>query len=286
MEMLTIILAIISTICNIVVKSVNIMKKLIILQNDYPATGKSTLARCFSRFLNQYGAAHQFANLVEDAQEVQSEHCLDANYLTPKAFMKLLEASPITILEVATGMGDFFSRFYQNHGLDTALREAGVAVSVVLPVNSDSDSFDSVIEAAETYSDHAEYLIAHLITSSYEDDDKVWDTSYAARVMDMFEAVELHIPEISFQIELELRAQHMDLAEALMDPAAEDHFGKDFGKWMKRVMGQVDSTRQYLFGEAFKPVTAPRTEKKPRAKAKAKTEAKAELKQEASAQAA
>jgi hypothetical protein len=253
------------------------MKKLIILQNDYPGTGKSTLARCFSRFLQQYGAAHQFASLVEDADPCESDDLrLDANYLTPMGFMNVLDRSPITILEVSTGMAGFFSRFYQNHGLDHALADAGIATSVVLPVTSDSDSFDSVIEAAETFSDHAEYLIAHLITSSYEDDDKVWDTSYAARVMDMFEAVELHIPEVTFQVELELRNQHLDLAEALLDPAAEERLGKDFGKWLKRVMGQVDSTRQYLFGDAFKPVTAPKPERKPRAtKAKARAEAKA-----------
>jgi hypothetical protein len=250
------------------------MKKLIILQNDYPSTGKSTLARCFSRFLNQYGAAHQFASLVEDAenQAPSDLQYLDANYLTPMSFMDLLDRSPITVLEVSTGMASFFSRFYQNHGLDHALESAGVAVSVVLPVTSDTDSFDTVIEAAETFSDHAEYLIAHLITSSYEDDDKVWDTSYAARVMDMFEAVELHIPEITFQIELELRNQHLDLAEALMDPAAEERLGKDFGKWLKRVMSQVESTRQYLFGDAFKPVTAPKPEKKPRGRPKSRPE--------------
>jgi hypothetical protein len=125
-----------------------------------------------------------------------------------------------------------------------------------------------VIEAAEVYSDNAEYLIAHLITSSYEDDEKIWDRSYAARVMDMFEAVELHIPEIGFQIEMELRAQHKELADAILDLNAAGSCGKDFTKWNNRVMGQVESARQYLFGEAFKPLTQPKVvEKKGRNKA-------------------
>jgi hypothetical protein len=245
------------------------MKKLIVLQNDYPATGKSTLARCFSRYLNQFGATHQLATLVEDAQDMRDEHCLDATELTPREFLDLVDASAITILEVTTGLGEFFNKFYQSHGLDLILHDAGIAVSVVLPVTGESDSFESVIEAAEVFSDNAEYLIAHLITSSYEDDDKVWDTSYAARVMDMFEAVELHIPEIPFQVEAELRIQHTDLACALSDPSMDERLGKDFGRWTKRVMGQVDSARQYLFGDAFKPVTAPKPVKKTRGRAKA-----------------
>lgn len=246
------------------------MKKLIILQNDYPSTGKSTLARCFSHYLNQYGVSHQFKTLVEETAEDEDDQLLDSTRLTPRSFLELLDSCPITMLEVSTGLGEFFSKFYQNHEMDQVLQDADIALSVVLPVTSESDSFDSVIEAAEVYSDNAEYLIAHLITSSYEDDDKVWDRSYAARVMDMFEAVELHIPEIGFQIEMELRAQHKDLAEAILEPDAAHSYGKDFTKWHNRVMGQIESARQYLFGEAFKPTTHPKlVEKKTRLKARA-----------------
>lgn len=246
------------------------MKKLILIQNDYPSTGKSTLAHCFSHYLGQYGVRHQLKTLVEEADENDNEALLDSTRLTARSFINLLDSCPITVLEVSTGLSEFFGKFYQNHLLDQVLAEAGVSVSVVLPVTSESDSFDSVIEAAEVYSDNAEYLIAHLITSSYEDDDKVWDRSYAARVMDMFEAVELHIPEIGFQIDMELRAQHKELAEAILDPQVTQHFGKDFTKWHSRVMGQIDSARQYLFGEAFKPTTQPKmVEKKARAKARA-----------------
>lgn len=245
------------------------MKKLILIQNDYPSTGKSTLAHCCSRYLNQYGAPHQLLSLVDDAGEDRTGRVFDATSLTVDNLLDRLEECPVTILEVATGMGEFFEKLYQNEQLDVVLNEASVSLSVVLPVTSDHDSFDSVLEAAEVYSDHAEYTIAHLITSSYEDDDKVWDTSYAARVMDMFEAVELYIPEIGMHLETELRSRHASLNDALLDPMADEHFGKDFTKWMGRVMGQVDSARQYLFGEAFRPTTAPKPTptKKTRAKA-------------------
>lgn len=234
------------------------MKKLILIQNDYPSTGKSTLAHCCARYLNQYGAPHQLLSLVDDAGDDASGRVFDASTLTADALLDRLDESPVTILEVATGMGEFFEKLYQNEQLDMVFNEASVSLSVVLPVTSEHDSFDSVLEAAEVYSDNAEYTIAHLITSSYEDDDKVWDTSYAARVMDMFEAVELYIPEIGMHLELELRSRHACLNDALMDPMADEHFGKDFTKWMGRVMGQVDGARQYLFGEAFHPTTAPK----------------------------
>jgi hypothetical protein len=246
------------------------MKKLILLLNDYPSTGKSTLARCFSQYLHRYGASHQLKTLVEETEPDDDEHLIDASRLTPRALLEMLQESPLTILEIATGQADFFGRFYTNHALETMLEEAGISLTVVLPVTSEMESFDSVIEAAEIYSDHAEYLIAHLVTSSYEDDDKVWDRSYAARVMDMFEAVELHIPEVGFQIEHELHARHLDLADVLQDAELQAALGKDYTKWHERVLGQVESARQYLFGEAFRPTLRPRlVEKKTRVRARA-----------------
>ncbi len=236
------------------------MKKLILIQNDYPGTGKSTLALCFNRYLQQYGVPHQILSLTEDEfPAMPGSTALDASSLTPREFLAHIDASPLTILDVGTGLGDFFNKFYQGCEMDQILNAAGVAVSVVLPVTADRESFDSVIEAAEVFSDNAMYLIAHLVTSCYDEDDKVWDTSYAARVMDMFEAVELHIPEITFQNELS--TEHMNLDNALLHNDADERLGKEYTKWHRRVMGQVDSARQYLFGDAFRPTLAPKPAK-------------------------
>ncbi|WP_395740720.1 hypothetical protein [Prosthecobacter sp.] len=236
------------------------MKKLILIQNDYPGTGKSTLALCFHRYLQQYGVEHQRLSLTEeDSQTPDGITNLDASSLTPRTLLDHIDASPLTILDVSTGLGEFFNKFYQGCEMDMTLQAAGVAVSVVLPVTADRESFDSVTDAAEVFSDNAEYLIAHLVTSCYDEDDKVWDTSYAARVMDMFEAVELHIPEINFQAELS--TEHMSLDTALQIEDAEERLGKEFTKWQRRVMGQVDSARQYLFGDAFRPTMAPKPAK-------------------------
>lgn len=246
------------------------MKKLILIQNDYPGTGKSTLALCFQRYLEQYGVAHQLLSLTEEGvSSTPGGIPLDVGSLTPDEFFGRVDAEALTILEIGTGLGEFFNKFYQGSEMDQLLSEAGIAVSVVLPVTADRESFDSVIDAAEVYSDNAEYLIAHLVTSCYDEDDKVWDTSYAARVMDMFEAVELHIPEISFHAELS--AERMTLDNALQTTDAEERLGKEYTKWHRRVMGQVDSARQYLFGDAFRPTMAPKTAAaKPARKSKGK----------------
>lgn len=231
------------------------MKKLILIQNDYSGAGKTTLTRCINRYLKHHKAHFQSLVLSENEADAEGAQAwIDPTTLSVRELVGHLDMAPITILEVSSGLGDVFCRFYSAHELQDLLHELGVEMTAVLPVTSETDSHESVIQAAETFSDNAQYVIAHLITSSYEDDDEAWDRSYAARVMDMFEAVELHIPELGFQTEHILRAQHNDLAGALLEENPLETYGKDFTKWYNRVEGQIDSARQYLFGDEFKPV--------------------------------
>jgi hypothetical protein len=247
------------------------MKRLILIQNDAAGTGKSTLTRCLEHYLRQHGAPHQVMSLVSEEAPLSDHPTLEAESLTGATFLEFLDQSNLSIVEIETGLGEFFGTFYQSNALENVLAETGCQLSVVLPVTCEPDTFDSVMRAAEVYSDSAEYTIAHLVTGSYDDDDSTWDRSYAARVMDMFEAVELYVPEIGFQLEMELRSHHIELPQALGEPDAAELFGNDFTKWLTRAMSQVESARQYLFGDAFMPTAVPastrRTKKARRNKA-------------------
>lgn len=239
------------------------MKKLLLIQNDYAGAGKTTLARCITRYLKQNRAHFQTLVLSEEEGDVGDAHAwIDPNNLNLREFVNHLDMAPLTILEAASGMAELFGKFYQSHEMQDLLHELGVEMTAIIPVTGETDSYQAVIDAAETFSDNAQYLIAHTVTSSYEDDDAVWDRSYAARVMDMFEAVELHIPELGFQVEQLLRSKHIDLAEALLDGDPCATYGKDFEKWYRRIESQIDGTRQYLFGDDFKPLPAPPPPKK------------------------
>jgi hypothetical protein len=228
------------------------MKKLILIQNDFSGAGKSTVVRLLRRYLHQHSVSHRFVVLDEEESSIEP----DAAYLNPspanlQAFFDTLDESDITLVEAASGQAELFMKLYQRHEIGEMLQELGVETTVVIPVSNDSESFDAVTEAAEVYADGVQYLIAHSTTSAYDGGDSSWDTSYAARVMDMFEAVELKVPAATVEMEGLFRAAHTDLACSLLDDDS-DSFGKDYGKWLRRAIGQVEMARQYLFGDAFR----------------------------------
>jgi hypothetical protein len=229
------------------------MKKLILLQNDFAGSGKSTIVRLMRRYLNQHHVEHQFIVLDEEETSIES----DAEYFNPyqggaKALVAALDRSPITFAEIASGMGEIWMKNYEQHEFYNLMHEMGVDVTVVLPVTSDAESFDAVTEAAEVYSDNVQYLIAHSTTSAYEENNRDWDRSYAARVMDMFEAVELRFPSAANEMENNFRLKHTNLPASLLEVGAEESYGKEYVKWLRRSMGQIETARQYLFGDAFR----------------------------------
>jgi hypothetical protein len=228
------------------------MKKLILIQNDFSGAGKSTVVRLLRRYLGQHNVEHQFVMLDEEESSIEN----DAVYINPSPtvvgrIINTIDACPVTIMEVATGLGHMFMKLYERHEMFDMLSEIGVETTVIVPVTNDTQSFDAVTEAAEIYSDNVQYLVAHSCTSAYDEDDGSWDSSYAARVMDMFEAVELRFPSATVEMESAFRNQHTDLSCSLLEDDM-TLYGKDYPKWLRRAIGQVETARQYLFGDAFR----------------------------------
>jgi hypothetical protein len=238
------------------------MKRLILIQNDVAGTGKSTLAACLKRYLASHQALFHSARLVEEIEDLADDVCLQADFLTPENLLEFIDLAPVTILEIETEMAEFFSRFYDAHQLGQQFARHGIALHVVLPVTAEPDTFRAVTAAADIYADSAEYTIAHLVTGSYDEASETWDRSRAARVMDTLDSLEIFLPEIGFQLEMELRAHHTEINDMICEPAAGEIVGPQFDRWMRRTLNQIDGVRSFLFGDAVRVVAPSKTRTK------------------------
>lgn len=241
------------------------MKRLILIQNDFAGAGKTTLAQCFESYLNTHRVPHHSMVLTETVSAASSRMQIDAEELCLPNFIENLEESDLVILEVETVMTDAFQRFFEKQQLDAVLAELGYEVTVAIPVTGEEESFDGVMQAAELYADTAQYLVVHSPTgSAYDGESSLWERSRAARVMDMFEAVDMMMPPSPDSLEFQLKVRHVELHEIIHTDEDDLVLHAEVSKWLRKVSAQLDAVKKYAFGDAFRPEVhvIPVTEKK------------------------
>lgn len=231
------------------------MKRLILIQNDYSGAGKTTLAECMHQYLENLRVPHHRLTMSDQGESAAGVPCVEASTLRLQEFIRHLDQSDLVVVEIANGSWEAFQNFYHRHELENLLPEIGFDLTVVIPVTSDRESFGGVTEAAEIYSDSAQYLIVHTPTgSSYDEDEHFWERSRAARVMDMFEAADLKMPACHEALDFKLKLSHADLSDALAQRAMlPEDLREEMNKWMRSVTNQLNNLRTYLFGDAFRP---------------------------------
>lgn len=234
------------------------MKRLILIQNDYSGAGKSTLTQCLHQYLASYQVPHHTVVLTERECPEVAHAQIEAVDLGIESLSEQLEKSNLVVMEVESDLTQHFNKFYEKNELDRLLAAKNFDLTVVLPVTSEVESFDGVLSAAETFSENAQYLIVHTPTSSfYEDDTKLWDKSYPAKVMDMFEATDMDMPVCDNNLVHAMKTRQTDLPEALQSAATTDEqLHAEVSRWFRKVAVSLDSVRKYLFGDAFLPAVA------------------------------
>lgn len=230
------------------------MKRLILIQNDFAGAGKTTLAQCIESYLNLHKVPHHSVVLAEARLTDSPRPQMDADDLVMSNFIGHLDQSDLVVLEVETGMTDAFHRFCEKNQLDLVLSELGFDTTVAVPVTSDEESFDGVTLAAEIFADTAQYLVVHTPTgSAYDREDRLWERSHAARVMDMFEAVDMTMPPAPDSLEFQLKIRHTELHEVIHSDGTDVILHAELTKWTRKMSIQFDAVKKYLFGDAFRP---------------------------------
>ncbi|HSI65651.1 MAG TPA: hypothetical protein VLE43_21170 [Candidatus Saccharimonadia bacterium] len=230
------------------------MKRLILIQNDFAGAGKTTLAQCFEHYLNLHRVPHHSVVVAETVVTDSPRPQLDGNDLGVPEFLMELDQSDLVVMEIETGMTEAFQRFFEKCQLDAVLNEVGYDLTVAVPVTGEEESFDGVMIASEVYADAAQYLIVHTPTgSSYDRESRLWERSHAARVMDMFEAVDMMMPPATDALEFQLKMRHTELHDVIHSDGSDAVLHTELSKWLRKTAVQLDVVKKYAFGDAFRP---------------------------------
>lgn len=196
------------------------MKKLILVTNDLPAAGKTTLSEILVHTLSseEYQTAHVATHSSDDADDRLSssaeailwDFAEDTNLATP---ISLLDNHDVVIIDVGTGDIADFHDYSERTQLCDYLGELGVELTIALPFDGSADQHESLIEIAESFSDNADYLLVNHGETEKEE----WDGSYAQKVMSYLGVVEITAPTPKDALVNGLEEADVPLHHALAD---------------------------------------------------------------------
>lgn len=234
------------------------MKRLILIQNDFAGSGKTTLMRAIQRYLDRHQVPHLALCLTEvDGHDEDGVQRLPVDSLYQNGLAPYLQAVDLVLLEVESGLAEAVSEYFDHSGVLNSLGQDGLEILVALPVTGDEESFDGVLSAARTYGDQVQYAVFHMATGSeYDEDEAVWENSKAARMMDLLDGVDVTVPAPSAELEAEIHTIDLDLSDALAHEWTEMPLQALLQNWLIKLSAQFDPARRLLFGDTFRAAIA------------------------------
>lgn len=225
------------------------MKKLVFVLNDLPAVGKSTLSEVISGQLSRKSVTTSLVATVcsNDADDrlSQSETIIPWDFEDDEDLSKLvsfLDENEVVVVDVGTGDTADLHDFSERSQLFEFLGELGVELTLVIPVNSNPDHEDAVVEIAEAFADNADYVIVW----EAEADKNGWDDSYASKVMSYLSAVEITAPAINGAFARSLDSHDYELHDAI---ANRDELPGDLKSALKKWESQFGKLIESEAGE-------------------------------------
>ncbi|WP_009961220.1 hypothetical protein [Verrucomicrobium spinosum] len=234
------------------------MKRLILIQNDFTGSGKTTLMRVLQRYLDRHQVPHLALCLTEaEGDDEDGIQRLSVDALYQNGLEPYLQAVDLVLLEVESGLAEAVSEHLEHFSILASLERDALEILMALPVTSDEESFDGVLSAARTYGDQVQYAVFHMATGSeYDEAETVWENSRAARMMDLLDGVDVTLPAPSAELETEIHTIDLDLSDALAHEWTHMPLQGLLQKWMVKLSAQLDPARRLLFGDACRAAIA------------------------------
>ncbi len=191
------------------------MKKLILIANDAPQSGKTSFARVLEQHFERKDV--KALAIYTDSAAAPDETAywdLDED-LDTERLMRAVDENDALILDISTGCGVGVADFFVDHNLHDELLEFDAELCVAIVANDTESAINGCVALGEGFSDNANYL---LLRNPYCDESEKggsWAGSYAEKVMSYLGAVEVEVPEFDPEMVGELYSRGMDLPSGL-----------------------------------------------------------------------
>lgn len=226
------------------------MKRLDLILNGKGGVGKSFFAVNFVQFLKDRGIAHVAIDSDNENSTLKRFHP-DTRFLDLDNRRELdgvftaLEKASLVVMDCRAASTDLFIDYFTEIDLPAVLAELGAALTLVMPVNHESDSVDQVQRLTDQFGKQCSYLVVR--NAAHSDSFALFEASEVrAQLKGRLGGREIAMSRLQDWLVEALNAENLTITAAAKHPAFSLLDRQRLHTWQRKLYAGIESAAELL----------------------------------------
>ena len=226
------------------------MKRLDLILNGKGGVGKSFFAVNFIQFLKDKGIAHVAIDCDNENSTLKRFHP-DTRFLDLEKRRELdgvfgaLEKASLVVMDCRAASTDLFIDYFDEIDLPAMLSALDTSLTLVMPVNHESDSVDQVQRLADQFGKKCNYVVIR--NAAHSDSFALFESSEVrAQLKDKFSGREIAMSRLQDWLVEALNAENLTITGATKHPAFSLLDRQRLQTWQRKLYAEIESVAELL----------------------------------------
>ncbi len=226
------------------------MKRLDLILNGKGGVGKSFFAVNFVQFLKDKGIAHVAIDSDNENSTLKRFHS-DTRFLDLDKRRELdgifgaLEKANLVVMDCRAASTDLFIDYFDEIDLPAVLSALNTALTLVMPVNHESDSVDQVQRLADQFGKKCNYVVIR--NAAHSDSFALFESSEVrAQLKDKFGGREIAMSRLQDWLVEALNAENLTVTGAIKHPAVSLLDRQRLQTWQRQLYAEIEAVAELL----------------------------------------
>ncbi len=226
------------------------MKRLDLILNGKGGVGKSFFAVNFVQFLKDRGVAHVAVDSDNENSTLKRFHpdtrFFDLNNRRElDGIFAALEKSNLVVMDCRAASTDLFIDYFTEIDMPAVLSELGAALTLVMPVNHESDSVDQIQRLADQFGKKCGYVVVR--NAAHSESFALFESSEVrAQLKDKFSGREITMTRLQDWLVEALNAENLTITTATKHPAFSLLDRQRLQTWQRKLYAEIESVADLL----------------------------------------
>jgi cellulose biosynthesis protein BcsQ len=226
------------------------MKRLILILNGKGGVGKSFFAVNLVQYLKDRGVAHVAIDSDNENSTLKRFHP-DAVFVAlaerrgPDTIFNTLEQANLVVMDCRAASTDLFIDFFAEINFASVLSALGASLTLVMPVNHESDSVDQVQRLADEFDNKCGYVVVR--NAAHSKNFALYEgAEVRAQIKDHLGGKEISMAQLPDWLVVALNAQNLTISAALKHPAFSLLDRQRLQTWQHSLYSEIESAIDLL----------------------------------------